>query len=102
MQRVISPTPSRLLLTFSSYPPPHPLSLILSCPLPLILSHLSPSFPAKEQHMQLKAEERRVAAAHLKEVTESLARLRAECERDKDMQMKWLVDENKRCESSKS
>jgi hypothetical protein len=46
--------------------------------------------------MQLKAEERRVAAEHSKEVTERLARLRAECERERDMQLKWLVDENKR------
>lgn len=46
--------------------------------------------------MQLKAEERKVAALHLKEVTEGLSRLRAECEREKEVQLKWLVDENRR------
>ena len=46
--------------------------------------------------MHMKAEERRVAASHLKEVSEGLSRLRAECEKEKEMQLKWLVDENKR------
>lgn len=79
--------PNILSFPLSSHP-------FLSPPYPSVPTRLSPI--AKEHHMQLKAEEKRVAALHLQEVAQGLARLRAECEKEKEIQFKWLVEENKR------